>query len=172
MVGVSRLARDSRGPAAVVPGMSTYEALLEESIEVAAPPAKVWSLLTDLPRMASWSPQVVKTLVRRPVRLGTRSYNLNRRGLLFWPTRSKVVRFEPHQEFAFRVKDNATIWSFSLEPSETGTKVTQRRETPDGITDISLRLTDLALGGQETFTGELRQGMRQTLERMKADAEA
>jgi len=152
--------------------MSTYEPLLEESIEVAAPPAKVWSLLTDLPRMSSWSPQVVKTLVRRPVRLGTRSYNLNRRGLLFWPTRSKVVRFEPHQEFAFRVKDNATIWSFRLEPTDTGTRVTQRRETPDGISDISLRLTEVALGGQETFTGELREGMRQTLRRMKADAEA
>jgi uncharacterized protein YndB with AHSA1/START domain len=152
--------------------MSTYEPLLEESIEVEAPPAKVWSLLTDLPRMSSWSPQVVKTVVRGPVRLGTRSYNLNRRGLLFWPTRSKVVRFEPHQEFAFRVKDNATIWSFSLEPTELGTRVTQRREAPDGISDISLRLTDVALGGQETFTGELRDGMRQTLERMKADAEA
>ena len=68
--------------------MTNQPAQLEESIEVAAPPAKVWSLLTDLPRMASWSPQVVKTLVRRPVRLGTRSFNLNRRGLLFWPTRS------------------------------------------------------------------------------------
>ncbi len=59
----------------------------------------------------------MKTVVRGPVRLGTRSYNLNRRGLLFWPTRSKVVRFEPHREFAFRVKDNRTIWSFTLEPT-------------------------------------------------------
>jgi uncharacterized protein YndB with AHSA1/START domain len=147
-------------------------AQLEESIEVDAPPAKVWSLLTDLPRMAAWSPQVVRTVVRGPVQLGTRSLNLNRRGPLFWPTRSKVVRFEPHREFAFRVKDNRTIWSFSLEPTAAGTRVTQRRETPDGISDISLRLTKVALGGQETFTGELRDGMRQTLERMKADAEA
>jgi hypothetical protein len=28
------------------------------------------------------------------------------------------------------------------------------------------------LGGVETFTGELREGMRETLERIKADAEA
>ena len=152
--------------------MNYQPAQLEASIDVAAPPAKVWSLLTDLPRMASWSPQVVKTVVRGPVQLGTRSYNLNRRGPLFWPTRSKVVRFEPHREFAFRVKDNLTVWSFTLEPTDAGTRVTQRRETPDGISDISLRLTKVALGGQETFTGEMREGMRQTLERMKADAEA
>ena len=50
--------------------------------------------------------------------------------------------------------------------------MTQRREAPDGISDISLRLTKVALGGQERFTGELRDGMRQTLARMKADAEA
>ena len=164
--------RDQIGPAGVEPDMTQNPAQLEESIEVAAPPVKVWSLLTDLPRMASWSPQVVKTVVRGPVRLGTRSYNLNRRGPLFWPTRSKVVRFEPHREFAFRVKDNRTIWSFSLEPTDAGTRVVQRRETPDGISDISLRLTRVALGGQETFTGELREGMRQTLGRMKAEAEA
>ena len=45
--------------------MTQYEAQLEESIEVEAPPAKVWSLLTDLPRMSAWSPQVVQTVVVR-----------------------------------------------------------------------------------------------------------
>lgn len=153
--------------------MTQFEPMLEESIEVAAPPVKVWSLLTDLSRMASWSPQVVKTVVRGPVQLGTRTFNINRRGPLFWPTRSKVVRFEPHQEFAFRVKDNFTVWSFSLEPTASGgTRVVQRRETPDGISDISMKLTKTVLGGQEKFTGELRAGMRQTLERMKVEAEA
>jgi len=153
--------------------MTQFEALLEESIEVAAPPVKVWSLVTDLARMASWSPQVVKTVVKGPVQLGTRSLNINRRGPLFWPTRSKVVRFEPHREFAFRVKDNFSVWSFTLEPTaDGGTRVVQRRETPDGISDISMKLTRIALGGQEKFTGELRSGMRQTLERMKAEAEA
>lgn len=147
-------------------------AQLEESIEIAASPAQVWALVTDLPRMASWSPQVVKTFVQGPVEQGTRFRNLNRRGLLFWPTSAKVVRFTPHTEFAFRVKDNKTIWSFTLEPTETGTRVVQRRELPDGISDISLKLTKVALGGQEKFSAELAAGMRQTLARLKADAEA
>ena len=151
---------------------TTEFAQLEETIEIAATPAQVWALVTDLPRMASWSPQVVKTFVRKPVQLGTRFRNVNRRGLLVWPTSAKVVRFEPHREFAFRVKDNYTVWSFTLEPTATGTRVVQRREVPDGISDISVRLTRLAFGGQESFGGELAAGMRQTLQRIKADAEA
>ena len=56
----------SRGLATDTECHDPVRALLEESIEVQAPPAKVWSLLTDLPRMAAWSPQVVKTVVRGP----------------------------------------------------------------------------------------------------------
>jgi hypothetical protein len=151
---------------------TTADSQLEQSIDIAASPAQVWALVTDLPRMASWSPQVVKTFVKGPVQLGTRTLNVNRRGLLVWPTRAKVVRFEPHREFAFRVKDNFTIWSFTLEPTDTGTRLTQRRETPDGISDISVRLTKVALGGQEQFRSELLDGMRQTLPANKADAAA
>ena len=151
----------------------SIEPLIEETIEVAAAPEKVWSLVTDLPRMASWSPQVAKTIVRGgEVRLGTRTININRDGLLVWPTRSKVIRFDPHREFAFRIKDNKTIWSFTLEPTESGTRVIQRRETPDGISDVSLKLTNRFMGGTPKFQAELRKGMQQTLERLKADAEA
>lgn len=150
----------------------TEFAQLEESIEIAAAPAQVWALVTDLPRMAGWSPQVVKTFVKRPVQLGTRFRNINRRGLLVWPTSAKVVRFAPHSEFAFRVKDNYTVWSFTLEPTATGTRVTQRREVPEGISDISVKLTRIAFGGQESFASELAAGMRETLGKLKADAEA
>ena len=152
--------------------MTTTTDELVETIEVAATPAQVWALVSDLPRMASWSPQVVRTFVKGRVRLGATAVNVNRRGPLFWPTRSRVVRFEPHRELAFRVVENHTIWSFTLEPVAGGTRVTQRRETPDGISTISRRLTKVALGGHDQFGRELRDGMRQTLARIKADAEA
>jgi len=149
------------------------EPLLEETIEVGAPPAAVWALVSDVARMASWSPQVVRTVVRgRPVQEGTTFFNLNRRGLLFWPTQAKVVTFEPHREFAFRIKENWTVWSFTLEPTESGgTRVTERRSTPDGISGVSRGLTRIALGGQQVFTEELRAGMRETLERIRTEAE-
>jgi uncharacterized protein YndB with AHSA1/START domain len=151
------------------------EPQLEETIEVDASPARVWSLVSDVRRMARWSPQVQRTFVRGggAAQLGTRTVNVNRRGLLVWPTQAKVVRFEPHREIALRIKENFTIWSFLLEPTDAGgTRITQRRETPQGISSVSHRLTDAVLGGQEQFTAELRDGMRQTLARIKAEAEA
>lgn len=151
----------------------TYEKLLEESIEIDAPPAQVWALVTDIPRMARWSPQVVRSKVKGgEVKPGARFLNLNRDRVLLWPTNGKVVRFEPHTDFAFRIRENKSIWSFHLEPTPSGgTRLTQRRETPDGISAASVKLTKLALGGQERFTQTLREGMRQTLERIKAEAE-
>ncbi len=148
--------------------------LLEETVDVDATPARVWALVSDLPRMATWSPQVVRTFVRGgPVQLGTRTFNINRRGPLFWPTQAKVVRFEPHSQIALRIKDNFTIWSFQLSETDSGgTRITQRREAPDGLSTISIRLTKAVLGGQDVFTSELRDGMRQTLARIKAEAEA
>ena len=147
--------------------------LIEESVEIAADPVRVWSLVSDLPRLAEWSPQVVKSFVRGGggVQQGARLFNINRRGLLVWPTQSKVVTFEPHRLIAFRVKENFSVWSFELEPTATGTRLTQRRELPEGLSDLSVKLTQRFFGGQDSFGEELRQGMRQTLDRVKAEAE-
>lgn len=144
---------------------------IEATVEIAAPPAAVWALVSDLRNMARWSPQVVKTFVRTPVREGSTMFNVNRRKLLVWPTQAKVVRLVPEREIAFRVKENFTVWSYELEPSAGGTRVTARREAPQGISDLSVGLTKRALGGVDVFTTELQQGMRQTLAKIKADAE-
>jgi hypothetical protein len=88
-----------------------------------------------------------------------------------WPTTSKVVRFDPEREIAWRVKENYTIWSLTLEPAGTGTRLVQRREAPEGISDVSVRLVNAAMGGQDRFTDDLRAGMRDTLLQIKAEAE-
>ncbi len=148
-------------------------AQLEHTIEIAAEPAQVWALVTDVPRMSQWSPQVVKSTVKGgEVRDGAKFRNLNRRGPLFWPTNGKVVRCEPHHDFAFRIAENKTVWSFQLTPTaDGGTRVTQRRETPHGISTLSKVMTKVALGGQKKFTAELDAGMTQTLARMKSEIE-
>lgn len=150
-------------------------AQLEASIEIDAPPAQVWALISDPRRIAGFSPQVVKTVVRGsgPVTTGTKFFNINHRGPVVWPTQAMVVRSEPHSEFAFRIKENYTIWSFTLEPTANGgTRLVQRRETPKGISSLSLRLTKVVLGGVPKFTGELQDGMQETLAKIKAAAEA
>ena len=155
------------------PAAPDAPAQLEASIEIDAPPAAVWALVSDPRRMAAWSPQVVRSFVRGgPTALGTTFVNINHRGLLHWPTQAKVVRFTPESDFAWRIKENRTIWSFTLAPTATGgTTLTQRRETPQGISTLSNRMVGIAMGGITTFVGELDAGMHQTLERIKADAE-
>jgi uncharacterized protein YndB with AHSA1/START domain len=151
----------------------TDVAPIEASIEIAAPPARVWELLSDLRNMPRWSPQVRKTFVRGgAVRQGSKLVNINGRGLLRWPTQAMVTEFVPEQRLAFRIKENWTVWSFTLEPTaDGGTRVVQRREAPRGISDVSVRLTKGVLGGLEEFTTELQAGMNQTLTKVKADAE-
>jgi uncharacterized protein YndB with AHSA1/START domain len=144
---------------------------IEATIEIDAPPAKVWSLVSDLRNMARWSPQVLKTFMKAPIAEGSTMLNINRRGFLVWPTQAKVVRFSPQEEIAFRVKENYTVWSYRLEPTASGTRVTARREAPQGISDLSVKLTKRALGGVDAFTVELQEGMHRTLQKIKADVE-
>jgi len=151
-----------------------YERLLEDSVEIDAPLARVWALVSDVRRYPDWSPQVQSTRLRggaEDVTLGVQFTNLNRDGDLEWKTTGEIVRFDPEREVAFRVQENWVIWSFSLEPIPDGSRVTQRREAPDGISELSLQLTDGFMGGQEAFTAATRSGMRQTLLGIKAAAE-
>lgn len=146
-------------------------ALLEATTDIDATPEAVWAVICDPRALGGLSDQVLRTHVvgTEPVGLGTRTVNINRRGLLAWPTRAKVVRFEPLREYAFRIKDNGSIWSFVLAPSATGgTTVTHRREAPQGTTKVSMMLQDKVLGGVADFDREMESGMAVTLERLKA----
>jgi uncharacterized protein YndB with AHSA1/START domain len=154
---------------------TSYEPLLEDRIEISAPVSRVWELVSDVVRMPEWSPQVSSTRLRKGFvrcELGAEFTNLNHEGELQWTTHGKITRYDAEQAIAFRIADNYVIWSFLLEPAGDGTVLTQRRETPEGISDLSLEWTDAFLGGQAAFTETLRAGMRQTLERIKAAAEA
>ena len=69
--------------------------LLQAQIDIDAPTDKVWNLISDFSRMPQWSPQCRWMKARGPLRPGTRTINLNRRGLLFWPTTCTVTEVEP-----------------------------------------------------------------------------
>lgn len=151
----------------------TDVAPISASIEIAAPPAQVWAQVSDLRNMAKWSPQTAKSFLRGDNGLGARFFNINRKGLLVWPTQTKIVRFEKDTEIAWRVKENFTVWSLRLEPTaDGGTKVTSTREAPDGISDVSVKLTKAVFGGVPKFTDQLRTDMGQTLAKIKATVEA
>jgi uncharacterized protein YndB with AHSA1/START domain len=150
----------------------TDVAPIEATIEIAAPPETVWALVSDLRTMPRWSPQTAKSFLRGENGLGARFVNINRKGLLVWPTQSKVVRYVEGTEIAWRVKENFTVWSLRLEPTaDGGTRVVQTREAPQGISDVSVKLTKVAFGGVPKFNQTLESDMATTLTRIKAAAE-
>lgn len=154
---------------------TTYEPLLEDRVEIDAPASRVWELVGDVRRMSEWSPQVMSTRLRAGFErcdVGTEFTSRNHEGELEWTTHGEIVRYDAEQAIAFRIAENWVVWSFLLEPADGGTMLTQRRETPDGVSDLSLEWTDTFLGGQTAFTNTLRAGMRQTLDQIKAAAEA
>ena len=145
--------------------------LLRAEIDIDAPVSTVWDLVSDLSNMPQWSPQcrIMKPL--GPIRPGTRTINLNRSGLLFWPTTSVITEVIPERKIAFRIPVNTTVWSYELEPTATGTRLVETRRAENGVTALSAAATKTALGGMETFERELVEGMNQGLARIKAAAE-
>lgn len=149
--------------------------VLETSIEIAASPDQVWEVVSDLRRMREWSPQVDSTRLSDDlddIAVGTRLTNRNVQGELAWITHAEVVRLDPGHEIAFRIEENWAIWSFAVEASPAGARLTQRREAPEGLSPSSVQAQETWLGGQEQFTVTLRAGMRETLEGIRATLES
>ena len=146
---------------------------IETSIDILATPADVWAVVSDMRRMTEWSPEVIfQGFTSSQIRTGTRSINLNKRRGFVWPTSSKVTVFEPEQKLSFYVYGAAAQWTYELEPTAEGTRLSERRELPGGKRAIASKLTArLALGGVESHDVELTEGMNKTLARIKAEAE-
>src|SRR4051794_8206666 len=98
----------------------TDVAPIEASIEIAAPPAAVWKLVSDPRNYPRWSPQTAKTIVRGgEVKVGANLFNVNRRKFLVWPTQAQVKVVEPEKTFAFKVRENWTCGPFPSSPPRT-----------------------------------------------------
>jgi uncharacterized protein YndB with AHSA1/START domain len=145
--------------------------LLQAEIDINAPVEKVWQLITDLNRMPEWSPQCRMMKALGPVRPGTRTVNVNRRHLLFWPTTSTITEMIPQKKLAFRVNANNTIWSYELEPTSNGTRLVESRHAENGVKPASNFAVSALFGGVPNFERELVGGMNASLARIKAAAE-
>ena len=146
--------------------------LLQAQIDIDAPVAKVWALVSDLSRMPQWSPQCRLMKSLGPLRQGTRTINLNRRNNMFWPTTCVVTEVMPEQKVAFRVNQNGTIWSYELEPTDAGTRLVESRHAENGVTAFSTLSVNAMFGGVPSFERELVDGMNASLSRIKAAAES
>lgn len=140
------------------------------TVEINATPEQVWAVLSDLARMPEFSPELRKARVFGGPGLGATILGLNRRKAVVWPTTSKVVRWEPNQAVAWKVRESGATWIYELEPTAAGTSVTGRRVLP-AYTVPSKMLTPF-LGGANGHDVELNAGIEETLHRIKAVVEA
>ncbi len=145
--------------------------VLQAQVDINAPVSKVWALVSDLSKMPQWSPQCRLMKPIGGLRQGARTVNVNRRGVLFWPTTCRITELVPEQKLAFRVNENHTVWSYELEPTGAGTRLVETRHAENGTTAVSNFLVNSLMGGVPNFEDELLEGMNASLTRIKAAAE-
>lgn len=155
--------------------MQDVQPLLEQSVEINAHRAAVWALVSDVSRMPEWSAGVTGVRYKGDgphPRPGSEFTNRNESGELVWVTHGEITTFDENERLVFRIKENWAIWSLHLTDAGEGrTLLTQRRETPEGISDISHELTDGFMGGQEQFQTGLLASMATTLGNIKEAVE-
>ena len=147
------------------------ELTLEATIDVEAAPAEVWAVVSDLRRMGEWSPECRRMVAWGGVREGAWVLGVNRRGPMVWPTNSRITRYEPPTAIAWRVLENGTEWSYQLTPTDSGTRLTERRVAPAGVTPLGRAFARVFLGGPRGHDVELLEGMQTSLRRIRTEVE-
>ena len=98
---------------------------------IAAPPDRVWEMVSDLPRMGDWSPENtggswVKGATGPAA--GARFKGTNANGKKQWSTDVKVTTCEPGRAFAFDVTAvgfSVATWAYTIESAPEGCVVTE-----------------------------------------------
>lgn len=150
----------------------------EVSIDIAAPPERVYELVSDITRMGEWSPECYRcewTKGATGPAVGARFKAKNKGGRgPSWSNTPVVTAAEPGREFAFN-RSGPGIGSYTfryvMEPTPTGTKVTESfvAERPLGkaMTWVTMKWT-----GSTDRDADIHEGMRTTIERIKLAAES
>jgi uncharacterized protein YndB with AHSA1/START domain len=142
----------------------------EVSIDVAASPADVWALVSDLTRTGEWSPECVgvDVLDSGPIAAGSRFVGHNQQGSRTWDMHGVVDRVVPEREFAFHTERDGQVrtrWAYRLEPQDGGTRLTESWERVAKIGAVQRLVERLVLGGRQQHN---EANVRASLERIKA----
>ena len=147
------------------------------SIEIAAPPGLVYDLVSDITTMGRWSPECYRTAwlggATKAVP-GARFKGWNRTKVwgipARWSTTSTIRQADPARAFSFDTGLSGARWTYRFTPTADGTgcTVTETREEIDA--GLAVKLASLPLQGVRH--PQLVEGMRVTLQRLKAAAEA
>lgn len=156
--------------------MTTTPADVEESVDVAAPPDAVWALLDDPTLMGRFSPECRRVSWVAPssrAEVGARFRGVNRRGPNVWATVSTLVEHVPGERLAWESRFlglPVSRWAYRLEPTaDGGTRVVESWwDQRHAVVRVVGPVARISLDAGE----HNRRGMRVTLGRIKAAAEA
>jgi uncharacterized protein YndB with AHSA1/START domain len=146
----------------------------QATVEIAAPPDRVYGLIADITRMGEWSPECQGCEwmgdVHEPV-VGARFQGRNRMGPIRWTTTCEIVTADPGRDFAFTVIHHkngreSTRWRYRFMAVGTKTVVTESFEFV--WCPLASRIGELFLPRGRV----LRQGVHEALERIKVVAES
>ncbi len=161
---------------------------LRSEVRVAASPADVYAVVTDLGRSAEWSPECQggRWVHGEPATLGAVFRGENFRGDDIvawapitrgaWTTEAQVVEAEPDRVFRWAMRDQnghcqTSVWGFVVEPAGEGSILThdfQMDQPTEGIQHITADMTAAQAGRFFTEWGAKVQGdLASTLERIK-----
>ena len=143
------------------------------SREIAAPPERVFALVSELSRMGEWSPENTGGEWKKGSTgpsLGARFTGKNRNGKKTWSTNCHVVECVPPTRFAFDVTAGpfkVARWQYVIEPTSSGCAVTETWiDQRNGLT----KKLGKAFSGVEDREGFTKTSIEHTLERLEASA--
>jgi len=146
------------------------------TIHIDAPPEKVYGVVTDVTRMGEWSPETVKGEwldgATGPA-VGARFKGTNRKGLVRWSTKPRVLAADEGREFAFVTETGGkelTKWTYRFEPESGGAKVTESFEMLNDVPSV-ITFAEKYIMRIKDRKADLEQNMAKTLERIKAAVE-
>jgi uncharacterized protein YndB with AHSA1/START domain len=142
--------------------------------DIAAPPDKVWSMVSELSRMGEWSPentggQWVKGADGPGV--GARFKGTNANGKRSWNTNIVVTECDQGRRFTFDVSSygfGVATWSYGIEASPAGCTVT---ETWTDRRGWIVKTAGSSISGVKDRADFNRSSMEQTLANLAAAAE-
>ena len=146
----------------------------EVSLHIDAPAERIYDLITDVTQMGRWSPECTGGRwlgdASAPA-VGARFKGKNKRGLMRWSTTCEVTKAERGEAFEWQVAESGMRWGYRLEPDGDGTLVTEFRDQTRDFPLYVKAVQKSGLLGKDRDT-LMVDGMRQTLERLKAAAES
>src|SRR4051812_9654589 len=145
---------------------------IEVTVHMAAPPEAVWDLVSDVTKIGRYSPETFEAewldgATGPAVGVHFRGHvKRNGKGPIYWSP-CTIVECDAPRVFAFGVRGDdkpLSVWRYDLVPARGGTDVTESFTlTPI----LPLRIYWALMGWSRGKTN--RDGMRTTLERIKAE---